>query len=620
MGPRPQLRLVEPVCHRRVERLVDQRRLAGAGDAGDAAEDAERDRHVDPLQVVLAGTLDDQLAPRLAAPLRHRDLALAGEVLAGERRRVGLHLLRRALRDHVPTVLAGAGAEVEEVVGRAHRPLVVLHHDHRVSEIAEAFEGLDELGVVALVQPDRGLVEDVEDADQAGADLRREPDPLRLAAGQRPGRARQVQVADADVVEEGEPLGDLADEQPRDRPLRVGHLELLDPDERRARRHLGVLVDRDPADLDGEALRPQARALADRAGLLRHIALDPLADRVGVGLAVAALEVVDDPLEADAVGAAAPEAIRVGHLVALTAGAVEKDLAVLVREVLPGDVGVDAVVLGDRLDQSLPVARMPGAPGLQRALGERQGRIGHHQLGVHDALEAEPVTAIARTVRGVEGEDPGLELGDRGTAVETGEALAEGEAVRDPLRQLPGALRSLHAADVLGRLALLRLAGAPLLEHVDLDDSTRQRGRRLDRLGEPAAEVPLHHQAVDDHRDVVVVLLVELDLLVEASQLVVHADAAVALEAELLEEVLELPLAAADDRRHHHESRPLIEGHDAVGDLLDRLPLDRLAALGAVRLPDPSPQQAQVVVDLGHRAHGGTRVPRGGLLVDRDRR
>ena len=117
-----------------------------------------------------------------------------------------------------------------------------------------------------------------------------------------------------------------------------------------------------------------------------------------------------------------------------------------------------------------------------------------------------------------------------------------------------------------------------------------------------------------------VVLLVELDLLVQAAQLVVHADAAVALEAELLEELLELALAAPDDRRHHHEPRPLLEGHDAVGDLLDRLPLDRLAALGAVRLADPRPEQAQVVVDLGHRAHRRAGVPRGRLLVDRDRR
>ena len=44
---------------------------------------------------------------------------------------------------------------------------------------------LDQPVVVPLVQPDRRLVEDVEDADQAGADLGGQPDALRLAAGER---------------------------------------------------------------------------------------------------------------------------------------------------------------------------------------------------------------------------------------------------------------------------------------------------------------------------------------------------------------------------------------------------------------------------------------------------
>ena len=47
----------------------------------------------------------------------------------------------------------------------------------------------------------------------------------------------------------------------------------------------------------------------------------------------------------------------------------------------------------------------------------------------------------------------------------------------------------------------------------------------------------------------------------------------------------------------------------------DRAPADR-----AVRLAHARPQQAQVVVDLGHRPDRRARVARGRLLVDRDRR
>jgi hypothetical protein len=63
-------------------------------------------------------------------------------------------------------VLAGARAEVDQVIGGAHRALVVLDHDDGVAEVAQALERGDQALVVALVEPNRRLVEDVEDADQ----------------------------------------------------------------------------------------------------------------------------------------------------------------------------------------------------------------------------------------------------------------------------------------------------------------------------------------------------------------------------------------------------------------------------------------------------------------------
>ena len=145
-------------------------------------------------------------------------------------------------------------------------------------------------------------------------------------------------------------------------------------------------------------------------------------------------------------------------------------------------------------------------------------------------------------------------------------------------------------------------------------------GRGLDRLGEAAPQVRFHHQAVDDDRDVVFVLLVEDDLLVEAAHLAVDHRPRVALEPHLLEQFPVLAFAAADDRRHDHEFGPLLEGHQPVDDLLLGLAGDLGPALGAVGRPDPRPEQAQVVVDLGHRADRRARVARGRLLVDRDRR
>ena len=68
----------------------------------------------------------------------------------------------------------------------------------------------EQRAVVALVQADRRLVEHVEHAGQVRADLRRQPDALPFAARERGGAAPERQVADADVVEEAQPILDLA--------------------------------------------------------------------------------------------------------------------------------------------------------------------------------------------------------------------------------------------------------------------------------------------------------------------------------------------------------------------------------------------------------------------------
>ena len=158
------------------------------------------------------------------------------------------------------------------------------------------------------------------------------------------------------------------------------------------------------------------------------------------------------------------------------------------------------------------------------------------------------------------------------------------------------------------------------VDHLDLDQSVRQRHRGLDRVGQPLAQLALHHEPVDDDRDVVLVLLVEHDLLVEPAQLAVDLGPGEALGPELLELLAVLALAAPDDRRQHHEPGAVGQLHHLIDDLLRRLPADRPAADVAVGMADPRPQQPQVVVDLGDGAHRRPRVPRGRLLVDRDRR
>ena len=61
-------------------------------------------------------------------------------------------------------------------------------------------ERVEQPVVVARVQADRRLVENVQHADQAAADLPGQADALRFAAGERRGGAVERQVVEADVL------------------------------------------------------------------------------------------------------------------------------------------------------------------------------------------------------------------------------------------------------------------------------------------------------------------------------------------------------------------------------------------------------------------------------------
>ena len=104
---------------------------------------------------------------------------------------------------------AGAGAEVDQVVGGPHRVFVVFDDDDRVAQVAELGERVEQALVVARVEADRGFVEDVEHADEAAADLAGEADALRFAAGERGGGAFEREVFEADVVQEAEAAADF---------------------------------------------------------------------------------------------------------------------------------------------------------------------------------------------------------------------------------------------------------------------------------------------------------------------------------------------------------------------------------------------------------------------------
>ena len=484
---------------------------------------------------------------------------------------------------------AGARAHVDEMIGGAHRLLVVLDDEDGVAEAFEAAERAEKARVVALMQPDRGLVEHVEHAGEAGADLAREPDALAFAARERGGAAGEGEVVEPDIDEELQALGDLAEDSPRDlQPLRGQRgADAREPVMRGADGKIRGLGDVLPADPDRQRLRLEARAVADGAGFLGLVAGELLAHPGAVGLGEAALEIADHALEglAHRVGA---HAVLVGEGDLLGAGAEEDGLARPFGKVLPGGPRADLEVAGEALQRLVVVGGLRAGPGRDGAAGEALALVRDDQLGVEEALGAEPVAGRAGAVRAVEAEEAWLDLGD-------GEAAdGAGESARED-----------------GALAARRVLGD--------DDAVGEAERGFEAVGEAGLDPGMDDDAVHHRLDVVVHFAVEGRNLGNLVERAVHLGAGEALAGELGELLAVFALAAAHDRGEEEEPRAFRHGEHAIDHLAHGLRLDRQAGGGRIGNAGARPEQAHIVVDLGDGADRGARVVAGGLLLDRDR-
>src|SRR3954468_1610976 len=139
---------IEMTRHRAMENVFDERRFPAARHAGHRHEQPERNLDVEVAQVVLARALDADDAIRIHAPtyFGNGDLDLASQVASGDRILVGADFLDGAFGDDQPAMLAGAGPQIDQVVGRLHRLFVVLDDDDRVAEIAELPKGVEQAG------------------------------------------------------------------------------------------------------------------------------------------------------------------------------------------------------------------------------------------------------------------------------------------------------------------------------------------------------------------------------------------------------------------------------------------------------------------------------------------
>src|SRR5205823_5321572 len=206
-------------------------------------------------------------------------------------------------------------------------------------------------------------------------------DALRLATGKCRGSTVERQIVQANIEQEAEPSANLLQYLDRDGPLERGQIvfKRLQPRRQIAHGH-GANFDKGLArDADGARLRVEPLALARRAAHDPHVLFQLQAPRSGRRLLEAAHELRHDAFPLAAVlPKSVPLLPGVGDV--FVAGAVEQPVAMLIRQIAPRLLQVDAEGFGNAVvDMPPPTAHAaPRTDQRNSALVKAKGRIGNY--------------------------------------------------------------------------------------------------------------------------------------------------------------------------------------------------------------------------------------------------
>ena len=128
-----------------------------------------------------------------------------------------LHLAQRTLENQFAACFAAAGADVEEIVGRADDRFLVLDHEQRVALVAQVVHHADEPADIARMQADARLVQDEERVHERSAEAGGEVHALHFAAAERAGGAIEREITEPDFAEITQPGDDFAAQHGRRR-------------------------------------------------------------------------------------------------------------------------------------------------------------------------------------------------------------------------------------------------------------------------------------------------------------------------------------------------------------------------------------------------------------------
>ena len=220
---------VDVSIERLPQNVVDQRTLARTAGPGDADKTAQREFDIDVLQIVMRRSVDrDELSVAGASFNGDFDFSTTGKKLPGDALLRFLDVDNRAFDDDLSTAHARPRSEVDDVVGSFHRLFVMLDDDHRVALVSQVAKTVEQHFVVARVQPDGRLVENVNNVDQSAADLPGKSNALTLAARKRRRRSFEREIIQPTPQQETRSTANFFESLASDVLLRFGQVERLE--------------------------------------------------------------------------------------------------------------------------------------------------------------------------------------------------------------------------------------------------------------------------------------------------------------------------------------------------------------------------------------------------------
>ncbi len=196
-----------------VKGIDNQGTFAGPGNAGYAGQGAQRNFAVNAAQIVGRYIAQEQGALALAPFIRQRDGFVAAQVAGSQRVGLAQQLIHIALKHDFAALGAGTRAKLDDGARFADRGFIMLDNQHRIAAFLQGAQSAEQTLVVARMQADGRLVQNVCNAHKAGAQLRGQANALGLAAGKRVHGAPERKIIQADIFHKGQAAGDFLEQR-----------------------------------------------------------------------------------------------------------------------------------------------------------------------------------------------------------------------------------------------------------------------------------------------------------------------------------------------------------------------------------------------------------------------